>query len=98
MFLLSHCIRFADPRRKLIIEFGQTVEPKRVQMISRRKSLNAGKARMLNTARENKVTDEIVAAHLNGDERYANLERNPSLFGQNFYRPAFLNHRGERVE
>jgi hypothetical protein len=98
MFLLSHCIRFADPRRKLIIEFGQTVEPKRVQMISRRKSLNAGKARMLNTARENKVTDEVVTPHLHSDERHPHLKSYAGVFWQHLHWPTFLNHRGERVE
>lgn len=68
MLLLAHCISFANPPRKFVVEFRQPVESKSVQMISGRESLDAGKARMLNPARQNKVTDEKVLAHLHGDE------------------------------
>jgi len=68
MLLLSDGIGFTNPRRKLPIEICQTVESKRVQMISRREGFDAGKARMLNPARKNKVSDEIVSAQLHRNE------------------------------
>jgi hypothetical protein len=68
MLLLSHGIRFANPRCKFVVEIQETVEPKRVQVISRREGFDAQKTRMIKPARKNKVTNEKVAAHLHGDE------------------------------
>ena len=68
MFLLSDGVRFANPRCKLFIEIRKTVNPKCVQMVSRRERFEAHEARTLNPSGENKVTDEMVSAHLHRDE------------------------------
>src|SRR5436189_6427459 len=98
MLLLSHGISFVNPRRKLIIEFLKTVDPKRVQMISLRKGFHAGKPRMLNPAGKNKVTNQIISPHLHRDERHAHLKRNTGLLRQDLHRPALLDHRCECIE
>ena len=82
MFLLSHCISLPNPRGKFVVELCQTIDTKRMQMISRREGLDAGNARMLNPARKNKVTDEIVSAHLHGDKGHPYLKGNARLFWQ----------------
>jgi len=57
MPLRSNCIRFPDPRGELVVELRQTVEPKRVQMISWRERFDAREASMLNAASKDKVTN-----------------------------------------
>ena len=74
MLLRSDRVRFSNPTGKLIIQIFRTLQAERMQMISRRESLDAGKPRMLDSARKNKVTDEIVSADLHGDERHAHLK------------------------
>ena len=68
MLLFSNCISLANPRGKLVVELRQTIDSKRMQMISGGERLDAGKAWMLNAPRKNKVTDQVVSAHLHGDE------------------------------
>lgn len=98
MFLFADRIRFADPRRELIIEIRKTIQTKRVQMISGGKRFDARETWMLDATREDKVTNKIVSAHLHGNEGHPHLKGDTGLFGQHLHRPAFLNHRGERVE
>ena len=68
MLLLAHRIGFANPGRELIIKFRPVVQTKRMQMISRRESLDAGEPWMLNAARKNKVADQIVSPYGYSDE------------------------------
>jgi hypothetical protein len=98
MLLFAHSICFASPRRELIIEIRNAVEPKRVQMILRREAFDARKPRMLNPPRKHKVADEIVAAYLHGDERHSHLKSDPGFLRQDLYRATLLDHRSQRVE
>lgn len=84
MLLLADCIRFANPCGKFVVEFRQTIQPKRVQMISRREGFNPQKAWALSASRENKVTDEIVVAHLHDDERHTHLKSDARFLWQHF--------------
>jgi hypothetical protein len=98
MFLLADCVRFSNPRHEFVIKIRNILHAKGVQMISRRESLDARKTGMLNAAAENEVTNEVFTAHLHRDERHAHLKSNAGFFRQNFHRPAFFNHRRERIE
>src|ERR1041385_4722119 len=98
MFLTPDIIGFTNPRGEFLVEFLQMVEAERVQMISRRESLDAGKARMLEAARKNKMTDKIIAPHLDRDERHAHLKSNSRLLRQHLHRTARLNDLHQRIE
>ncbi len=98
MLLLADCICFANPCSKFVVEFRQTVQPKRVQMISRRESFNPQKAWALHASRENKVTDEIVVPHLHGDERHTHLKGDARFLWQHFYGTTFPDHFREGIE
>jgi len=68
MLLLSYCISFTNPGGNLRVKFRQRVEPKRVQVISRREGFDSRKPRMLNAARKDKMTNQMISSHLHGDE------------------------------
>src|SRR5215831_18123362 len=67
-------------------------------MISRRESLHTHKTRMLKPPRQNKVTNEIVAAHLYGNEGHSHLKGDARLLRQHFHLPTFSNHLCERIK
>jgi len=98
VLLLAHRISFAHPSRELIIKFRPVVQTERVQMISRRESLDAGETRMLDEARKNKVPDEVVSPHLNRDERHAHLKGNARFLRQYLNRPAVRDHLRQRIK
>ena len=62
-------------------------------MISRRDGFDAQESRILNAAAKNKVANQIVAAHLNCDERHTHLKRDAGFLRQNLYRPTLFDPR-----
>jgi hypothetical protein len=63
MFLLPDLVSFPNPLRELIVEIGEALQAKRMEMISGRESFDAQEAWMFDAARKNKVADQVIASH-----------------------------------
>lgn len=98
LLLLSNRVSLTDPRDKLIIKFGETVQTKGVQVISRRKGFDARETRMFKSARKNEMTNQIVSPHLDGDKRHSHLESDAGFLRKNSYRPTRFNHSSQCVK
>lgn len=98
MLLIPDPVRLGDPRPKFVIDLIGRRQAKRVQMISRRKRLDAAESRMLETSREDEVAIDPLAARGQLRERHANLEGDPRLLRQHAHRTHAFNGCDERIE
>ena len=98
MPLLTHSIRFGEPRRDFVVNFFDAGETKRVKMIPRRKSFDPTKARILQPARENHVAIHPILPNHKGRETHPNLKRNSRFLRQNGDRPIPFREREQCVE
>ena len=83
MPLLAHSIRFGEPRSELVIDVGDVVEAKDVQMIPRGVRLDLAKSWTLHTSGQNEVAIEPSSARRDLRKRHPHLERNSCFLGQN---------------
>jgi hypothetical protein len=98
MFLPSNLVSLANPLRELIVEIAEALQAKSMEMISGRESFDAPETWMFDAARKNKVADQIISPHGNGDERHPDLERDPGFLGKDLHWTTFPDHRRESVE
>ena len=87
MALLADLIGFGKPGGGFVVDLVHALESKGVKMISRRKSLDSAKARVLQAAREDDVSVHPVSSDDEGGKAHPNLKRDPGFLGQNSYRP-----------
>ena len=80
MKLLSHEIRFRDPRTKIIIDVTRLRDSKCVQVIAGRERLHLAEARMVQSPGENDMSVEPVPAGSDLRERHAHLKRDACFF------------------
>jgi hypothetical protein len=98
MALLADAIRLGEPRRDFIPDLIDLLESKRMQMISRRESLDAPKARIIQAPRQNHVAVHPVLADDERGKTHPDLESNPRFLWQNRDRPVLLRDFQQLVE
>ena len=86
MALLTDLIGFGEPGGDFVVDLVHALEPKSVKMVSRRKSLDSAKARILEPTREDYMSVHPVSSNDEGGKAHPNLKRDPGFLGQNGYR------------
>lgn len=87
MSLLAHQVGLGEPGGDFVIDIINAIEPKCVQMIPRRKSFDAAKSWIFETAREYDVAIHPISPNDKRRETHAHLKCDPRLFGQDGDRP-----------
>jgi hypothetical protein len=98
MPLLADLVGFREPGGDFVIDLIHGFEPKRVEMISRRESLNPPETRMLETTRQDDVAVHPVSANDERRETHAHVKGDARLFGQNSDRPILAGNREQFVK
>jgi hypothetical protein len=98
MALLADAICLSEPRCDFIVDLIDLLESKRMQMISRRESFDAAKARILQAPRQNNVAVHPVLPNDECCETHPNLESDPRFLWQNRDRSVLLRNFQELVE
>jgi hypothetical protein len=98
MPLFAHSIGFGEPSYDLLVDVVDALETKRVEMISRRESFDAAKARILQTTRQHNVAVHPVSADNEGGETHAHVKRDPGFLRQDSDRSGFLRDGQQLVE
>ena len=98
MSLLADAIGLGEPSGDFIIDLIHVREPKRVKMISRRKSLNAPETRIFEATRQDDVAVHPTSPNDKSRETHANLKGDPRLLGQDGNRAILLRDRYQLVE
>ena len=93
MALLPDSIRFREPGGDFSVDLIDAFEPEGVEMIPRRKSFDAAKARILQAPRENNVAVHPVLANDERGKAHPDLESDPRLLGQDGDRSILLRDR-----
>ena len=83
MLLLTHGVRFAQPRHKRRVDVGQCLESKGMQVVSWRERFDLSEPRVLEPAREDDVAVEPALTWRDLSERHADLECDAGLFREN---------------
>jgi len=98
VFLLSHRIRFGQPSTKFVVDVLQRLETKGVEVIARRKRLDAAEPGTLQATREHDVAIEPRSTRRHLRKRHADVKGDAGLLRQHLDRPDVLNRRDDRVE
>jgi hypothetical protein len=98
MALLAHSVGFREPRGDFSADLIDALEPKCVQMIARRESFDAAKARILQATRQDHVAVHPVFPNDECCETHPDLESNPRLLWQDCDWPVFFRDFQQLVE
>ena len=98
MPLLADLVGLRQPGRDFVIDLIQVLEPKGVEMISRRKSLDAPETRMLETTRQDDMPVYPIFANDERGETHAHLKGDACFLGQNSDRAILSGNRQQLVE
>jgi hypothetical protein len=98
MSLLADTVGFSEPGGDFVIDLSHALEPKRVEMISRRKSFNAPEARIFEAAGEDDVAVHPVSPNDESREAHAHVKGDTRLFGEDGDRAIRPGDREEFVE
>ena len=98
MTLLPNAVGLGQPGGDFVINIINAPEPKRVEMISRRKGFDAPEARILEATREHDVPVHPISPNNERGETHAHLKGNPRFFGQDSDRTVLLRDRKQLVE
>src|SRR5882724_10963386 len=78
--LLAYSVGLGEPRGDFAIDLIDVLEAKGVQMISRRESLDAAKARIFQASRQDDVAVDPILPDGESGETHSDLEGDPCLF------------------
>ena len=98
MALLADSIGLGQPGRDFIIDIIHALEAKRVQMILWRKSFDAPKTRIFQSAREDDVAVDPVSANDERRKTHSDLKSDSGFFRKHGDRPVVLRDRQQFVE
>ena len=98
MPLLADLVGLFKPGRDFVIYVIHVLEPKGVEMISRRKSLDAPETRMLEAARQDDMAVHPISANDERSETHPHLKCDPRFLGQDSDRAIFSGDRKQLVE
>jgi hypothetical protein len=98
MALLAHSIRFDEPGSDFAIDLIHALEPKCMEMISRRKSLDSPETRVFQAARQDDMAIHPFLANHKRRKTHADLKCDPRLFGQDDDRAVLPGYRKQLVE
>src|SRR2546423_15244033 len=98
MALLTNLICLGQPCGHFRVHVINALEPKGMQMISRREGFDAPEAAILNSTRENDMAVHPVPSNNERGKTHPHLKRNTCLFGEHGDWPVFLGNVLERVD
>ena len=98
MALLTNLIRLGQPCGHFGIHLISALEPKRMQMISRRERFGAPEAAIFNATREHDMAIDPVPSNNERGKTHPHLKRNPCLFREDDDWPVFPGDPQELVE
>jgi len=87
MPLFADLVGLRQPGRDFVIDLIHVLEPKGMEMISRRESFDAPETRILQPAREDDVAVDPIPANDERGETHADVKRYPRFLGENGDRP-----------
>jgi hypothetical protein len=96
--LLADLVCFGEPDRNFVIDLVNALEPKRVEMISRRESFDAPETGMFETTRQDDMAVYPISANDKRRETHPHMKCDPRLFGQNGDRPILSRDLKQLVE
>ena len=98
MALLADLVSLRQPGRDFVIDLIHALEPKRVEMISRRKSLDTPETGMLETPRQDDMAVYPISANNERGETHAHVKGDPRFLGQDGDRSILAGHQNQFVE
>ena len=98
MALLTNLICLGQPCGHFRIHVINALEPKGMQMISRRERFDAPEAAIFNATREHDMAVDPVSSNNERGKTHPNLKRNPCLFREDDDWPVFPGDPQELVE
>src|SRR5688500_1971554 len=98
MALLADLVSLRQPGLNLVINLIHALEPKRVEMISRRERLDAAETRTLETPRQDDMAVYPISANDKCGETHAHVKGDPRFLGQDGDRSIPAGHRKQLVE
>ena len=98
VFLLPHRVGLAHPGAEFGVDVFPPLEAKRVEVVTRRKSLDSAKTRALEPSCEHDVAIEPRAARGDLCERHAHMECDPRLLGEDINRTNLTDRGNDRIE
>jgi hypothetical protein len=96
--LFADAIRFGEPCRDFSIDLLDALEPKRVKVISGRKSFDASESWVFEPPRENDVTVHPVSSDRKRGKTHSHLKRDTSFLRQDDDGSVLLRQRQQLVE